>query len=331
MNVASVAVIGAGLAGLACARRLREAGVHARLFEAQRAPGGRVATRRFATASFDHGAQYLTAVDAQFRGLLAQASAAGAVERWRPHWPGRSGDADLWIGLPAMNALPRFLAQGLDVEYGARILGIERGRRGWSLLDDRGSAHGGFTAIALALPAPAAAVLAGPHTPAAVRAGRVPMAPCWAVLVAFGAPLSGVPDAATTGDGILAWYARNSSKPGRDGHEAFVLHASADWSRVEFDQPAHAVERALLDRFSELTGRTLPHALVADAHRWRHARVEAPLGEDFLLDEDAGIGFCGDWCIAPRAEAAWISGRALGTALAAAREVTASGKIRGRR
>jgi len=82
----------------------------------------------------------------------------------------------------------------------------------------------------------------------------------WAALVAFGAPLPGVPDAASTGDGMLAWYARNSSKPGRDGHEAFVLHASADWSRVEFDQPAHAVERALLDRFSELTGQAMPRA-----------------------------------------------------------------------
>ncbi|HEU4516135.1 MAG TPA: hypothetical protein VFR77_02430, partial [Steroidobacteraceae bacterium] len=192
-------------------------------------------------------------------------------------------------------------------------------------------AHADFTAVALALPAPAACALAGSRTPAAARARAVPMAPCWAALVAFDAPLPDVPDAALTGDGMLAWYARNSSKPGRGDCEAFVLHASPDWSRVEFDQPAHTVQRALLDRFSELIGRTLPRALVADAHRWRHARVEVSLGEDFLLDEDAGIGFCGDWCIAPRAEAAWISGRALGTALAAAREVTASGKIRGRR
>src|SRR5688572_3764941 len=156
MNVVSVAVIGAGLAGLACARRLAEAGVHARVFEAQRAPGGRLATRRFATASFDHGAQFLTAVDDGFVRVLEAAEAAGAAGRWQPRWPDRERPGDLWVGVPAMNSLPRFLAQDLDVEYGARIVRIEHGRRGWALLDDRGLAHTDFTAVALALPAPAA-------------------------------------------------------------------------------------------------------------------------------------------------------------------------------
>jgi hypothetical protein len=154
------------------------------------------------------------------------------------------------------------------------------------------------------------------------------MAPCWAALVAFDAPLEGLPDAGFAGDAVLAWFARNGSKPGRDARDAWVLHASPDWSRVEFDQPAHVVLRALLDRFSERAGRALPRALVSDAHRWRHARVEAPLGEACLFDADAGLGFCGDWCLDARAEAAWISGTALGAALAGAREATGSGKIR---
>lgn len=331
MNAVSVAVIGAGLAGLACARRLAEAGIHARVFEAQRAPGGRLATRRFALASFDHGAQYLTATEAGFGQVLQAAAAAGAAQRWQPDWPGRGHPGDLWVGLPAMNALPRFIAQDLDVEYGARILRLERGRRGWALLDDRGLAHTEFTAVALALPAPAAAALAGRHTVAAARVRAVPMAPCWAVLAAFDAPLHEVPDAGFTDDGILAWYARNSSKPGRGPRESFVLHATADWSRVEFEQPAHTVQRALLDRFSEHVGRALPRALVADSHRWRHARVEVPLAEDCLFDPESGLGFCGDWCLDARAEAAWLSGRALGARLATARGLTASGKIRGSR
>jgi predicted NAD/FAD-dependent oxidoreductase len=328
MNAASVAVIGAGLAGLACARRLGAAGVHARVFEARRAPGGRLATRRFTTASFDHGAQYLTASDPEFRGMLESAANAGVAARWQPAWPAGDREGELWVGEPAMSALPRFLAQGLDVEYGARILRLERGRRGWSLLDDRGLAHADFTAVAIALPAPAAAALAGGRTPLAARAGSVPMAPCWAVLAAFDAELPGVPDAAFSDDAILAWYARNGSKPGRETGEAFVLHATPGWSRVELEQPANAVERALLERFSERIGRALPRTHVADAHRWRYARVEKPLGEPCLFDAEAGIGFCGDWCLDARAEAAWISGRALGTLLATAREATGSGKIR---
>jgi predicted NAD/FAD-dependent oxidoreductase len=331
MNSASVAVVGAGLAGIACARRLAEAGVHARVFEAQRAPGGRLATRRFAVASFDHGAQFVTATDPEFRGLLERAAAAGAAGRWQPAWPERDRRGELWVGAPAMNSLPRHLAEGLDVEYGARILRLERSRRGWALLDDRGAAHTDFTAVALALPAPLAAALAGPRTPLAARVRAVPMAPCWAALAAFEAPLAGLPDAGLAGDAVLSWFARNGSKPGREAEDAWVLHATPDWSRVEFDQPAQNVLRALLDRLSEILGRALPRALVADAHRWRHARVEAPLGEACLLDLESGIGFCGDWCLDARAEAAWLSGAALGTALAGARQAIGSGKIRGSR
>ena len=328
MNSLSVAVVGAGLAGIACALRLGEAGVHARVFESQRAPGGRLATRRFAVASFDHGAQYLTATDNCFLELLDRAAAAGAANRWNPAWPGRDPSDELWIGLPAMNSLPRYLAEDLDVEYGARIVRLEFTRRGWTLLDDRGAAHADFAAVALALPAPAAATLAAGRTPLAARVRAVPMAPCWAVLVAFDASLPGMPDAGFAGDAMLRWYARNGSKPGRDALDSWVLHASPDWSRVEFDQPAQNVQRALLDRFAEHIGRALPRALVSDAHRWRHARVEAPLGEPCLLDQDSGIGFCGDWCLDARAEAAWLSGTALGTALSEAREVIGSGKIR---
>jgi renalase len=328
MNSITVAVVGAGLAGIACARRLDAAGMHARVFESQRAPGGRLATRRFAVASFDHGAQYLTATDPGFRTLLEDAAVAGAAARWLPEWPGRDPQADLWVGAPAMNSLPRLLAESLDVEYGARILRLERSRRGWTLLDNRGAAHSDFAAVVLALPAPVAAALAGARSPHAARVRAVTMAPCWATLVAFDVRLPAMPDAGFAGDPVLHWFARNGSKPGREARESWVLHASPEWSHVEFDRPAQFVQQALLERFAAQAGRALPRAQVADAHRWRHARVVAPLGEPFLFDAESGLGFCGDWCLGARAEAAWLSGAALGARLAEARHVTGSGKIR---
>lgn len=319
MNPVSIAVIGAGLAGIACARRLSVAGRHLRVFERQRAPGGRLATRRFEAGAFDSGAQYLTAREPEFRRAIEAAHAAGAAERWQPHWPGGEQEqADLWVGTPGMSALPRFLARDLDIEYGARIVRLERMRAGWTLIDDRGAGHPGFGCVVLALPAPEAAALAAIHTPLAERVGAVPMAPCWAVMAAFTEPLEGVPDAAFTGDAILPWYARNGSKPFRDAPNAWVLHASGIYSLREFDAPPARVQQALLDRFAGQLGRSLPGVLLSDSWRWRHARVEAPLGEPFLLDRAAGIGFCGDWCLDARGEAAFMSGDALGAALCAA-------------
>ncbi|MBC7421176.1 MAG: FAD-dependent oxidoreductase [Bdellovibrio sp.] len=54
----SVAIVGAGLSGLTIANLLTEVGVSSVLFEKSKSVGGRMATRRDATCTFDHGAQF---------------------------------------------------------------------------------------------------------------------------------------------------------------------------------------------------------------------------------------------------------------------------------
>ena len=81
-----IAVVGAGIAGAACAASLQQAGVQVTLFDKSRGVGGRMSTRRAAwageggnecTVEFDHGAQAITARQPRFRVLLARAEAAG--------------------------------------------------------------------------------------------------------------------------------------------------------------------------------------------------------------------------------------------------------------
>ena len=63
-----VAVIGAGISGLVCARLLVEQGMEVTVFEKSRGVGGRMATRRTPEGChFDHGAQYFTVRDERFR------------------------------------------------------------------------------------------------------------------------------------------------------------------------------------------------------------------------------------------------------------------------
>jgi len=317
MPAIKFAVVGAGIAGLACARRLAGAGHAVRVFDAARQPGGRLATRRTERAAWDHGAQYFTASDAGFAGLLQAARDAGQAATWAPRWPGGEQEQrDLWVGVPGMPAFGRWLATGLELVTGTRIVSLTREAGRWALRDDRGGRAEGFDTVVLAMPAPQAAALAEGHSPLAASVAAVPMAPCWTIMAAFGQPLQAAVDADWSADPVLPWIARNSSKPRRSGLDAWVLHADADWSREHLEADAGWVRDQLLARLAARLGTTLPRPEVAETHRWRYARVLQPLGETFLLDVAAGLGFCGDWCLDARVEAAFLSGDALGGALA---------------
>ncbi|KPJ82461.1 MAG: hypothetical protein AMJ58_00940 [Gammaproteobacteria bacterium SG8_30] len=322
MSGRKIAVIGAGLAGLSCAARLSAAGHTVAVLDKGRSVGGRMATRREEACSWDHGAQYFTRRDPAFVALVERAAAAGHAARWMPRWPGGEQESsELWVGTPGQSALPRFLATGLDVRAGTRIVALRRERSTWVLEDDRAGRHGPFDFLVSAVPAPQAAALAAGHSTLAPKIAAVPMAPCWAVLVAFDRPLAIPLDADWQDDAVLPWIARNGSKPQRRGLEAWVLHASAAWSREHLEDPPANVRDRLLDAFAGRLGVAgLPPMSAAAAHRWRHARVEAPLGEPFLVDAAAGIGFCGDWCLDARVEAAYLSGDGLGAHLAASLE-----------
>ena len=62
-----IAIIGAGLSGLTCARRLQDQGHCVTVYEKSHAVSGRMSTRQTDLGGFDHGAQYFTASSAAFK------------------------------------------------------------------------------------------------------------------------------------------------------------------------------------------------------------------------------------------------------------------------
>jgi predicted NAD/FAD-dependent oxidoreductase len=94
-----------------------------------------------------------------------------------------------------------------------------------------------------------------------------------------------------------------------------VLHASPEWSRAHLEIDARDAAQALFEAFAHVLDLTLPVPALQLAHRWRYAQVERPLGLPCLVDQEAAAGVCGDWCIAPRVEAAFESGRSLAHSL----------------
>jgi len=319
-----VAVIGAGMAGLACAHALHGAGVDVTLFDKSRRVGGRLATRRVDGLTFDHGAQYATSRDPAFAAVMQAMAAAGDAAPWPAAGDGR------WCGVPGMSALARHMErQGVGTVRmarhaaflhpqadGWRVRHTDAGTTPPGLVSDMGGELAGpFDRVAVAIPAPQAVALLRPHR-FADDAMRASMMPCWAMMLAF-SEAAAAPDVLRPDTGPLRWVARDSSRPGRAAlPECWIAHAAPEWSRDHLEQPAEAVLPKLQDAFRTATGiRSTPS--YAAMHRWRYALADAPLGVPALWDAAAGLGVCGDWCLGARVEAAFLSGQALARLMAA--------------
>lgn len=328
----SVAVIGSGIAGLACAARLRDAGIDVDVFEKSRGVGGRMSTRRIESGvAFDHGAQYFTARHSEFATRVEQWRAQGVVAEWRGSiselrngaWTAKRDGKRRFVGLPDMPAVCRSLGQDVPVRLNTRVAraALRRGR--WGLTADTGEALGAFDVLLLALPPLQAAALLDDAPLLRDACVAAPMRGCWAVLAAFAAPLATPSDAAFVLDSPLSWIAHSSSKPGRSNlPDAWVLHAGHDWSDDHIEAAPEATAEQLLREFWLATGLApcRPHYLAA--HRWRYALPATPLPDRFLFDASLGVGVAGDWCGGPRVEGAFLSGIALADAARSAGGMT---------
>ena len=290
------------------------------MFEKGRDVGGRMSTRRTDDRQFDHGAQYFTVRDKLFEGFVDSWRQNRLVSEWHGEIavlgdgarPSKNRQIRRFVGVPGMNTICRHLSADLDVSLETHVAGIDRVDGRWLLTSDSGAELGGCDSVVVSAPAPQAeALLAAPAPALAQRAARIEMAPCWAVMASFSLPLHLGFDAAFVHDSALAWVARNNSKPGRPDGEAWLLHASPDWSRDHLELEKKDAAKLLLAAFWKAVG-DLDHDVAdVDAHRWRFALPIDPLTEPCLYDASLGLGACGDWCGGPRVEGAFLSGCAL--------------------
>ncbi|QTD46477.1 NAD(P)/FAD-dependent oxidoreductase [Ottowia testudinis] len=340
-----IAVIGAGIAGLAAARTLLRAGHDVQVFESASVPGGRLATQDSPFGGFDSGAQYFTVRDPRFAQAL-EVTAADIVRRWSANAVrvldelGRVVEAALpaheahWVAVPAMAHLPARWAEPLAaagaLHLATRVTRIAPDALApahWQLHTEGAepqAVHAGFDAVLLATPASSARELllkSEQLKKIAKPLSVVDVAPCWTLMLAY--PNAAQPGLQTLGPQWsaarsthhrVAWLARESSKPAREQIERWTVQASAAWSREHENDGATRVTAKLLKAFAEVAGIRATPAF-AEALLWPQAQTLVPLGQPYVWDSARGIGVCGDWCIGHRVEDAFVSGLELALAV----------------
>jgi len=309
--VSTACVVGAGIAGIACARALAAAGVDVVVHERSRAVGGRMASRRVAGRVVDTGAQYFTAAGDSFRGVAGGWLERGLAREWTDtldvydggtRQPSKSGPMR-WAAPGGLRSLVRDLAEGLDVRLDGSVTDVGPG----PTVD--GAA---YDAVVLAMPDPQALRLLHPAL-VDVReqlAGR-DWEPQLALLTGFARRTWDLDAAFVNGDEVLSVVADDGARRG-DLAPVLVAHSTVAFATRHLHDPAAATP-SMVAALRGLLGLKEPDwALV---HRWGFATPARPRDAPCWVGSDR-VGLCGDGWGTPKVENAWASGDALGQLIA---------------
>ena len=306
-----VAIVGAGISGLSCARELRSKGCEVTVFEQHHEVGGRIVTHDSEQGAFDYGAQFFTAMSDSFKKEVAYWRSAGMAMPWHGKLvyledgkiqPAQAS-SQRFVAVPGMGDLARFLALGLDVRTGYCVKQIDAsrfcGKKQWRLKAQlRGSSakidEGPFDAVVVATPADAAVSLLKAMPNLASKAEGARHVPCWALMLTFDASL-GLPfDGAWVQHPKMTWMASDASKPDREQGERWMVLAGVDWSEAHLKLTPSRARDQLFKAFRDVTG-VADQPRHAVARLWRYAQSVEPISKSCLWDERRKAGACGDW------------------------------------
>lgn len=307
-----VTIVGAGISGIACARRCADAGLTVRVLDRGRRVGGRLAARTSDGHAADLGAPYCTVSDDRFRAVVDGWLRRGLLREWTDSFR-IAGPAGLGAAKPgpmryaapgAMRSLVEDLAAGLEIEQ--RIVAPVGAAR-----EVAGEAP---RVVVLAMPGPQAVRLLQPEHPALAADADQSYGSAITVVARFAARTWPEFDAAFVSDLPIRWLADDGRSHG-DGAPVLVAHTTPAFADPHLDDPEAAVG-PVLDVMRQVLGVGL-EPVDTHAHRWTFAQPTASRDRTFLLHA-SGIGLCGDgWSGRSKVEAAWLSGDDLGAAIVA--------------
>lgn len=353
MAVLDVVITGAGIAGLACAQRLQQAGYASLLLEKSRGLGGRLATRRMDGIPIDHGARFLQPhPGTMLETLLRQWLQHGVLVPWQPYTaaldpsgqmlPADEPPATYYVAPAGMSAVGKAIAAELPIHRQQRVIAIApTPDQTWQITTQHADTSDpqDYTAraLVLAIPAPQIQLLLAPlHSSPALTLLQAAIAavhytPCITVMAHYGTPptnpLPSVSCPPTAPwmvqghpDSPFFWAGLDSSKRPAPG-TTVVVHSSGAFAASWLDAPNLQVAGAtLLTAAGHLIAPWLATPDRWQVHRWRYAQVSTPCPQGVLSTAIPGpLAACGDWCgnnqVASALEAGWTAAARINTLL----------------
>ena len=296
-----IAILGAGISGLVCARAISAKGHRVVVLEKSRSLGGRCSSRKFGEHVVDTGVQYFTLRDPgvrweveklvgeQLRRIEAPILVGGEIYR--------KGEERFYLA-NGNNRLGSLLAEGLDVRKECEAVRVVQEGKGWKVLGEE------YHAVVSCAPWPQSAALFG-MTGSQV-AFEANLTACLEYLIPWDGSKYATLD--STGHEPLAWVGCENAKEGRiqGGKSVYVIQASTAYSQEYLEKDPAEWLSDLSERLEKSWGLSPDKRGATFGHRWRYARRGRGAQHPSALAD--GLYLCGDSVTDSRVESVWKSG-----------------------
>ena len=321
----SIAIIGAGLSGLTIFHKLKNA-ANITIFEKSTKVGGRISVRVINNFEFDHGAQFFTVKDKNFRSFLKPFIEREVVKQWNARFAEINGsqiefqskwgsEFPHYIGTPAMNSFLDSLSHNAQIIFETKVEGIKPHDDLWELYDNEHKSLGCYDWVISSAPAPQTKEILPRVFFFRDMLNEIKMSSCFSLMLGFSEPVEFGFDAAIVKNSDISWISVNSSKPDRTDNPSVLVHSSNEWADQNIDCKHATARDHLLNTLENMVELPFENLAFKDIKLWRYANVAKQNNNRIFLDVKNKLGACGDWCIQGRIEAAFHSGHELATCL----------------
>lgn len=303
----SIIIIGAGMAGLMCARCLINAGFKVLIFDKGRGIGGRIASREIEHGFFNHGASSIPDFQTRLdlpkftRNFLDQAIKEKILIKTK----------DGFTSFGSMKNFTKYMAIDIKIQTNKELISLTHNEGNFELFfkDETSNVKHDHILI-LALPQPQSYTILNYEFPKiAARLKTAKMRPSLTGLYAFKNSLE-PKQSIFENDNIFAL--NENARAGQDLQlDCWTVHSKTVYGKMWCKLSKEEIKSKLLQEFKSLKFNNFTDPIYASGHRWLYGFGEKPLGSNFIYHKNLRIGICGDWCKGNTILDAAISGTTL--------------------
>ena len=305
-------VVGGGVSGLACAQSLVDTGRTVLLRE-RNGFGGRARSVAIKGRPVDVGAGYFTVNVPVFREVVDDWVELGLARAWTDTFHVATPDGLMgtrtgpmrYVATDGMTRIAEHLSESLDIALDSEVQRVDAGAR----VDEDS-----YAAVAVSAPGPQALSLLADSLEQERAAADGAWDPCLVVVAEFASRSWPELDATFVNDSVVLTFVVDDGMRRGDDLPQLVAYVSPVLSAAHRADPERVVEPVLKELRSVMGVTTAPNEV--EVFVWPHAKPRRPASHPYFLGTQR-VGLCGDgWHSPSRLESAYLSGRALGLALA---------------